>query len=291
MSWRIVVVRSLAKLSYKNGYLLVRNEDLNMIHLDEVGVLILETTAITITGHLMVELLKKKISVILCDEKRIPIEQMITFAGSHNSSETIKSQMAWDDRRKDLLWKNIIKEKIRNQAILLKQLEMNTEYAMLLMYSEEVEDNDSSNREGIAAKVYFNALFGASFNRKENNSINAALNYGYTILNSAFTREINAKGYLSQLGIHHRSRFNHYNLSSDLMETYRFLVDALVVKNKDRELDNEYKSELVSVLNQRVMINGFKQYTTNAISIYVNSVFKSMNLNSAINVLHYRPLE
>ena len=47
------------------------------------------------------------------------------------------------------------------------------------------------NREGHAAKVYFNAFVLAKiFTRTEENSINAALNYGYGIILSTFNREI-----------------------------------------------------------------------------------------------------
>ena len=51
---------------------------------------------------------------------------------------------------------------------------------------------DSTNREGHAAKVYFNALFGMSFTRSADTPVNAALNYGYSIILSAFNREVAA---------------------------------------------------------------------------------------------------
>lgn len=290
MSWRTVVIRKVAKLSYKNGYMVIRGEEVQMMHLSEIGTLIIESTAVSVTSYLLVELLELKIGVIFCDEKRNPFGQLISFQGSHNSSETIQNQINWNDDLKDLIWMNVIKEKIRNQANVLLGLGMKSKYGQLMMYSEDVESNDLTNREGIAAKVYFAAIFGHTFTRTADCNTNAALDYGYTILNSAFNREITAKGYLPQLGIHHRNRFNPFNLSSDLMEPYRTLIDVKVMEEPDREMDADYKMELVDILNERVLMKGSRQYVTNAISIYVSSVLKSLNVADEINVHHYEKI-
>ena len=46
MSWRVVVVSSNAKVDYKLEYLVVRTVDeVKRVHLSEVGVLMLESTA------------------------------------------------------------------------------------------------------------------------------------------------------------------------------------------------------------------------------------------------------
>ena len=46
------------------------------------------------------------------------------------------------------------------------------------------------------------------FTRSEENTVNAALNYGYSIILSAFNREIVAHGYLTQLGIFHDTKLH-----------------------------------------------------------------------------------
>lgn len=99
-----------------------------------------------------------------------------------------------------------------------------SEAKLLRKYIEEIEYGDATNREGHAAKVYFNALFGMDFTRTEENSINAALNYGYGILLSAFNREIVMNGYITQIGLFHNNMFNQFNLGSDLMEPFRSLL-------------------------------------------------------------------
>lgn len=66
MSWRTVVVSSRCKLSYKNNYLIVRNDEVQMIHLSEINTLVIETTLVSITGVLLCELLNKKVKIIFC---------------------------------------------------------------------------------------------------------------------------------------------------------------------------------------------------------------------------------
>ena len=146
-------------------------------------------------------------------------------------------------------------------------------YDKLLTYIDEVEVHDRTNREGHAAKVYFNLLFGKDFSRDDDNDINAALNYGYAILLSAFNREIVNKGYITPLGIQHKNEFNQFNLSCDLMEQYRPLVDECVFNNLKNGFDKKYKYKLIDILNKTITINGKEQYVGNSIPIFITSVF------------------
>lgn len=274
MTWRTVVIKTKAKLSYKNDYLVIRNENVKMIHLSEINTLIIDSTAVTITSYLISEMLSKKIKVIFCDNKRNPQSEIVPYYGSHDSSKKIHLQLQRDDYAKEV-WTRIIKEKIINQAKLLKYC-LNDNYKKLYKYIEQIELFDSTNREGHAAKVYFKTLFGAGFNRDDVDDINAALNYGYTILLSQFNKEIVANGYLTQLGIKHSNYFNYFNLSSDIMEPFRPLVDKIVLDNYGKTFTGTMKLELLDVLNKKVKIKGQTQYVNNAIGIYVRSVISAI---------------
>lgn len=50
MSWRVVVVSHRCKLEYKLGYLVCRGEELKKIYLHEIGTLIIESTAVSMTA-------------------------------------------------------------------------------------------------------------------------------------------------------------------------------------------------------------------------------------------------
>lgn len=278
MSWRIVVINSSAKLDYQLGFMVVRKGDTVKIHLSEISVLIIETTAVSITAALLCELTKRKIKVIFCDEKRNPSSELISYYGSHDTSAKIKNQISWKNTTKKLIWTEIIAEKIRNQAKCLEYFKKN-ESKMLYQYIEEIQYADITNREGHAAKVYFNALFGKDFTRTAENSINAALNYGYGILLSAINREIVANGYITQIGLFHDNMFNQFNLGSDLMEPFRTLIDINVKKMMPDKFEHDEKMEIVNILNDEVIINNRKEYILNAIKIYCKSVFDALNEN------------
>ena len=123
-------------------------------------------------------------------------------------------------------------EKIRKQALHLQHWKRE-EADLLYQYINEIEFGDVTNREGHAAKVYFNALFGMDFTRSAENVTNAALNYGYSLLLSTFNRCVVANGYITQLGLFHDNVFNQFNLACNLMEPFRPLVDLKVKKMKN----------------------------------------------------------
>ena len=69
MSWRTVVITGNAKLDYKMDYMVVRKSDMTTrIYIGEIGMLIIESTVISLTTMLLSELTKHKIKIIFCDE-------------------------------------------------------------------------------------------------------------------------------------------------------------------------------------------------------------------------------
>lgn len=276
MSWRIVEITSRAKLDLKLNYLVVRRDDITKIHLSEISTLIIESTAVSVTAALLVELAKRKIKVIFCDEKRNPCFENIPYYGSHDTSLKVKLQLQWDEDTKGFVWSEIVREKIRQQSQFLQELNKE-EYLLLERYQQEIEFKDLTNREGHAAKVYFNALFGKDFSRSQGNVLNACLDYGYGIILSAFNREISAAGYMTQLGLYHENRFNMFNFGSDLMEPFRVLVDRKTLEINPIKFDTDEKIEMVNLLNSEIIIDGKVQYVNNAIKIYCKSIFNALN--------------
>ena len=276
MSWRTVVISQNAKLDYQIGYLVVRGRETTKIHLDEIGILIIESTAVSLTTYLLSELTKKKIKVVFCDEKRNPSSELISYYGSHDTSAKIRKQMEWSKQSKEEIWTAIVTEKITNQAKLLKELKK-AEATLLFNYVDEIEIGDKTNREGHAAKVYFNALFGKNFTRAEDNSINAALNYGYSLILSAVAREVVSNGYITQIGIFHDNMFNQFNLASDIMEPFRPLIDKKVASCYFDKFEKEEKHQMLEVLQTELSISGKREFLLNAIKIYVRSVFDALN--------------
>ena len=276
MSWRTVVISNNAKLDYQIGYLVVRGSETTKIHLNEIGMLIIESTAVSMTSYLLNELVKNKIKVVFCDEKRNPSSELVPYYGSHDTSAKIRKQIEWTKDDKAHIWTEIVSEKIKQQALLLQKYGKQ-EANMLFQYMHEVEFGDVTNREGHAAKVYFNALFGKSFTRTEDNPVNAALNYGYSIILSIFNREIVSLGYITQIGLFHDNMFNQFNLASDLMEPFRPLVDSLVIELKPDKFESDEKYSMLKILSTEVIVADKKEVLTNAIKIYCRSVCDALN--------------
>lgn len=276
MSWRIVSVSSLAKLDYKMDYLVVRTQDnVRRVHLSEISILLIESTAVSLTAYLLCELAKWKIDVVFCDEKRFPYGMLLPLQGSYDTSLRYKNQAAWTKEQKDAVWAEIVRAKIRGQiSVLPKQRE--AERKLIFSYLPQVRPGDATNREGHAAKVYFNALFGMSFTRTQDCPVNAALNYGYSVLLSAVAREIVACGYCCQIGVFHDNRFNAFNLACDFMEPFRPLVDRAVRDMELSEFGREQKRELIQVFNEQIEIDARSQYTINAIRVFVRSALAAL---------------
>lgn len=287
MSWRTIVITKRAKLDLQLGFMVVRGEDMTKVALNEIAVVLIESTAVSLTTSLLAELTKRKVKVIFCDEKRNPSSELVSYYGSHDTSNKIRKQIAWRQNTKEAVWTEIVSEKIRKQKELLELLGKE-EAELLSSYLQQIAWNDETNREGHAAKVYFNALFGLDFTRTEDNLINAALNYGYSIILSSFTREIVANGYITQLGLFHDNMFNQFNLASDLMEPFRPLVDKCVLEMKLEQFEHEEKMWLVDIQNQEVQIDGKIQYVSNAIKIYCKSVFDALNEDDSALVRFYK---
>lgn len=263
MSWRTIVISRRAKLDYKMGYMVVRGLETTKIHLSEISVVMVESTEVSLTAALLSELSKRKVKGIFCDEKRNPSSELVSYYGSHDTSLKVRQQIQWDEDIKGAVWTEVVTEKIRKQCELLEK-HRKREASLLTQYLSEIEYNDASNREGHAAEVYFNALFGKEFSRTLEIPINAALNYGYSIILSTVNREIVKSGYITQIGLFHDNMFNQFNLGSDLMEPFRPLIDGKVLEMMPERFEHDEKLALINLLNEIVYIDGKEQYLNNA---------------------------
>ncbi len=286
MSFRTVVITRQSRMSYKNRFLVVKQDSSEKyIHLSEIDTIIVDSISVSISTYLLKELSDNKINILFCDESHNPFAELSPYYSRHNSSKRIKEQIGWKTKEKENLWTRIVKNKMTNQAQMLKKIG-SEKYELILSYLLEVTGGDKTNREGHSAKVYFNALFGKEFTRDEDNKINSALNYGYNILLSTINKEIIINGYLTQLGIHHKNEFNMFNLSCDLMEPFRVVIDNFVYFNQNRKLDKDYKLDIIDIFNRKYKYMGKSYVLKDIIKMYVK-----ITLESVQNLEKYRDFE
>ena len=287
MGWRGVIVDSPCKISVGGNYLILRSDEVRKIHLSEVYYLMIACPAVNITGMALCELNRQKIKVVFCDEKRNPYGELTGYYGCCNCSKKLKMQAAWNSDTASAINTAIIAQKIENQALLLRKYGFDDRAEMLEEYVAEIELDDVGNREGHAAKVYFNTLFGKEFNRDKDCFVNAALNYGYSIVLSDINRAVVACGRSTQIGINHRNEFNEFNFSCDLIEPLRVIVDEYVFNQGAREFDKDYKFALVGLLNKRVKLD--REYSLHdAIGVYVKNVTDSLDKSRSDTLLLYK---
>lgn len=273
MSFRTIIISKQSRISYKNRCLVVKQDlDEKLIHLSEIDTIVIDSLAVSISSFLLKELSDSKINIIFCDDKHNPFGELSSYYLSHNNSKKIFLQVKWTDEKKDDIWSLIIKDKIINQANLINS-RGSDKYELMISYTLDILPGDKTNREGIAAKVYFNALFGKGFSRHFSDDINPMLNYGYVILLSMFSKEISSIGYLTQFGIHHKNEFNNFNLSCDLMESFRVIIDDYASINAERTFDKTVKYEIVDLFNNYFYYNGKKYTLKDVIKLYTRNVF------------------
>jgi CRISPR-associated protein Cas1 len=210
------------------------------IPFEDIGVLILEHPQITISHVALAALLEENVAVIVCNEKYLPTGLLLPLDGHTLQSRRFREQIEASLPMKKQLWQQTVRQKIYNQALVLRQQGIDS--TPLLRWMREVRSGDPDGVEARAANWYWPRLFQHTPLQPESSEEdpdefirdrygewpNCLLNYGYAVLRAVIARALVGAGLLPTLGIHHRNQYNAYCLADDIMEPYRPFVDALV---------------------------------------------------------------
>lgn len=251
---RTLVFSNPMYLSLKNQQLVLAYKDnpdeTTTVPIEDIGTVVIEHQQVNITMPLLNALAANNTQVVICNEKGMPSAMLTNLEGNNTQGETLRNQIACGEVMKKQLWKQIVEAKIRNQAALLDKIGQDGN-KLKPLYTN-VKSGDTDNREGIAARVYFQQLYGADFTRDRTApGINTLLNYGYTILRAAVSRALISSGLFPAIGIFHHNRSNAFPLADDMMEPYRPFVDEVVydlAMQGKTELNKEVKADLIMTL-------------------------------------------
>ena len=226
-------------------------EDCQAIPIEDIAVVMIENQMANASIPLLNALTDANVSVIICDNKGMPNSMLLNLDSHNLQGEILRSQIGAGEVLKKQLWKQIVEAKIKNQASLLCKLGKKGE--KLKPYYSNVKSGDIDNREGIAARIYFQELFGTDFVRDRTlPNINAFLNYGYSILRASVARAVVSSGLFPAIGLFHHNRSNAFPLVDDIMEPYRPYVDEVVFEMWQTRvietLDKEAKAKLINIL-------------------------------------------
>ena len=281
---RTIFVNKGDVISFHDGWLNIEGNDVSgKVPIEDVFSVILDNPRTQISGHALAQMATKSIHVVLCDSKHLPVAVILPLNQHHRPFGVLKQQISLPKKFKDQLWRKIITGKIHNQIRVLQFVKNDsTALETLEQYALQVKLGDSTNREGLAAKIFFREMYGSEFIRLTDDAINAALNYGYAILRSTVSKCLSSFGYNCSLGIHHISETNPFNLADDFMEPLRPLVDYWVDVNRETlidELTSRHKKSLAILLDQKVIFDHKKTSLRYAIEKYIASLSTAIEAN------------
>ena len=270
-------------LSISNNQLVMidedNNDEKNKISLNDISAIVIENCHCKISAILQLRLVENNIPIIICNEKHQPEIHSLGLFNHFQITLWINEQIEWSKKKKRKLWIKIVENKIENQKELLKYLEKSDiSITRLESYKENLKKDDISaeHQEAIASRIYFQELYSNTFKRFDEDGINSALNYGYMILRAIISSKIVAKGFHPSLGLHHKSQFNAYNFSDDIIEIFRPMVDYLVYIYKDIlnevKLSKEIRQKILLVAQQKVFFNGKKYNFSQVVDYYLDNI-------------------
>jgi CRISPR-associated protein Cas1 len=205
----------------------------------------------------------------------------LNLNGNYTQQQHSHNQVAVSEARKKRLWKQVIQQKIRNQAALIAA--NGQEVQNMHYWADSVKKGDPDNYEARAAAYYWKTLFVEYVDRFKRGRYEAdpnhLLNYGYAILRAVVARSLVASGLLPTFGIHHRNSYNAYCLADDVMEPYRPFVDHLVLQlvkegNVGVELSAELKHRLLQIPVLDVVIHKKLSPLMNAVQQTTASLYQ-----------------
>lgn len=235
----------------------------NTVPVEDIGVVIIDHSQITITHAVLHTLLDNNVAFITCDATHHPVGMMLNLSGNTLQQQRFSDQIEASEPLKKQLWQQTVKAKIKNQAAVLSQTQTDTK--PMLYWAGEVTSGDALNHEARAAAYYWKNLFEhkiPQFTRERYGDYpNTLLNYGYTILRATVARGLVSSGLLPTFGIHHRNKYNAYCLADDIMEPYRPYVDQIVLKIVNQydhppELTTDIKRALLNIPAMDIEIDG-----------------------------------
>lgn len=252
MTWRSVMISRPATLRRDKFALLIEQEQDARVPFEDIAVIVLNHREISLTHSVLSACGEYGIGLFSTGPTHHPNGVFLPFLPHSRATRMLRLQLALGRPAAKRAWQTIIQAKIQNQADCLK-LADKPGAERLASLARRVRSGDPDNLESQASAVYFRSLYGNDFHRGQPRWINAALDYGYAVFRAAIARGLVAHGFLPALGLFHASEQNAFNLTDDLIEPYRPLVDLHVSKHSlghgvDDLLPMD-KVPLVSLLN------------------------------------------
>ena len=280
MGWRSIMVENAAHISVRQAQLLIEGEQNISLPLEDLNIVLIESRQVQLSSAALSAMAREGVALMVCDDRHLPCGVLLPYAQHSRSLAVARLQVQASEARKKRLWQQIVKTKIPNQPCGLRLRGLQKDAAALDALGRAVSSGDAGNMEAIAAAAYFRALFGPDFTRGQENGINAVLNYGYALLRALTARTLAVYGFLACFGLCHRSELNPFNLTDDMMEPLRPVVDLYAAQHasEDMILSPQEKRKLFSLLGQSMLSGGQRHAISSAVERSVQSLVRALQL-------------
>ena len=290
MAWRVVAIENPARLSLRDNQLVIAQDVEATLPIEDLDTLVLDSYGITTTANLLTALATKSTTTVICDEKHLPASVLLPYSQHSRQAKVSRQQLAMSQPLKKQLWQHVVEQKIVNQADVLRMVGLDD--MSICKHASDVKSGDTSNRESIAARIYFDQLLDDATRRKPIWH-NAALNYGYAIVRSHIARHIAARGLVASQGIFHHNELNSFNLADDLIEPYRAAVDLYVLEkvaplhvgDRDASLTKHDRQLIIDILNYYVIMSDKKFMIKHAVERTVESFIECIEVKEVRKLL------
>ena len=272
------------RLSVAHRQLVVERPDMPRVTrpIEDMGVVIVDDVRATYTQAVFLELLAAGATVMITGRDHLPVGMMLPLDAHHVQTERHRAQVEASVPVKKRIWQALVSAKIAQQGAVL--LHFTGQHGGLEPLSKRVRSGDPDNFEAQAAQRYWPLLFGKEFRRdREEEGVNAMLNYGYAVIRAAVARSIVAAGLIPSLGVFHSNRSNPFCLADDLFEPYRPYVDwrvRLLVKEAAGQRisldDKPVRAALLSLFTETVLVGGRRNPMLLAIEASATSLARAL---------------
>lgn len=249
--------------------------------IEDIGMVIIDSAQISLTSSVASMLMENGAALIVCDKRHLPSGLMLNIEGHTLQSERIRDQISVSLPLKKQLWAQTVSAKIINQSKVLEKFELDTSGYLEKLVSK-IKSGDSSNIEARAASYYWKLLlesFPAKTRRRDGDSPNELLNYGYTVVRAIAARAISSVGLHPSIGLFHKNKYNAYCLADDIMEPYRPYVDIIVMElnksGKSLTLESkEIRKAILEIITSDVRIGEQTRPLALAMNETASSLYK-----------------
>lgn len=275
MSYHVLhILKHGAMLAKDRGFIICKAEDkiIGRLPIEDIRAIIIAARGVTLSSSIISAILENNGIILHCDEKYIPcgisspIERIV-------DPRIIFAQGNRDLKIHERLWELILKAKIKNQASLLRELGVPSQY---LEFQKKSSHPSESNCSLKYWQRFFAKLGEQRLSRRNDDSpINQNLNYGYAVLRALVHRSIIVHGLIPLFGCHHIPRAKAHPLVYDLMEPLRPFIDKMLyfyeISDSAKDIKNWAKFVATEFVNLKIIRRKNKIKILDAIDVYVSS--------------------